>query len=106
MECSIKKKDKDRRTSKLRKQTSVISHLSSCSSGGSESWYNDLPAEKPSHLGRTLVIGNSNAGKCCARLEKSLEPTIVSRDKKAYSVHCTFDSQRNNYRKAIHQVKI
>jgi len=56
---------------------------------------------EPQHfLGKTLKIGNSDTYRCCHHLEKSLSPTIVSKEKKAYGVFTPFDRQRDRLRKA------
>jgi len=36
---------------------------------------------------------------CCARLEKALSPTIVSKDKRQYAVYTDFDKMRDKYRR-------
>ena len=40
------------------------------------------------------------AMRCCYKLERSLGPTIVSKDKKRYAVFNTFDTKRDSYRQA------
>jgi len=64
-------------------------------------------AEPASHLGRIIYAGpeerpevevGNNGMRCCYKLERSLGPTIVSKDKKRYAVFNTFDIRRDSYR--------
>ena len=56
--------------------------------------------ESPSHIGRTVQIGSNYNKRACYKLDKCLSPTIVSRDKKAYGVHCMFDDKKRIQRDA------
>ena len=50
--------------------------------------------ETPSHIGTTLQVGKDFNRRCCHKLEKSLSPTIVLKDKRAYQVYCSVDNKK------------
>jgi len=54
-----------------------------------------------------LNYPQSNVSKrVCHRLEKSLEPTIVSKDKKAFAIHSNFETKKHEYKKVDMKLKI
>ena len=57
-----------------------------------------LPQEPANHLGKTLQVGSTKMVRCCHVLEKSLSPTIVCKEKKAYGVFTPFDRKKDQYR--------
>ena len=59
--------------------------------------------DPPTHIGRSLIV--SDTKRCCYKLENSLSPTIVNKDRKSYSVYTPFDSNKDKYRKAVTQMK-
>lgn len=50
--------------------------------------------EAPSHIGQTLQVGKNFNKRVCYKLEKSLSPTIVAKDKRAYTVFCSVDNKK------------
>jgi hypothetical protein len=57
------------------------------------------------HVGNSLIVNNADTRRCCYKLEKSLSPTIVNKDKRSYAVFAPFDANKDKYRKAVTQMK-
>ena len=63
--------------------------------------------EKPSHFGKTLLVPDKSKNniRMCHKLEKTMNPTIVSKDKKAYAVYNQFHAKKGGIRKAQERIR-